>query len=126
MIKQNALKLFLESVNTGGIIGTILVNSGGSPLTFVGCDEDEAKLLSAIINNMWSVYGQCGKSLFDETQQISMFDCDNGRLIVRSIVSGKLLLCLKAQKNANLGMLKLKAQIIGDHLRDILKVAIDY
>jgi ragulator complex protein LAMTOR2 len=97
-----------------------LLNSEGALLAFSGFHDRNARIISAIASNVWSAYEKHGHNSFREDRlQYLIINCDGGVVIVSQVAN--LLLCLFANKDVGLGLLKTKITKLKESLESPLR-----
>eukprot|EP00009_Paramoeba_aestuarina_P008945 CAMPEP_0201508410 /NCGR_PEP_ID=MMETSP0161_2-20130828/1788_1 /ASSEMBLY_ACC=CAM_ASM_000251 /TAXON_ID=180227 /ORGANISM="Neoparamoeba aestuarina, Strain SoJaBio B1-5/56/2" /LENGTH=121 /DNA_ID=CAMNT_0047903063 /DNA_START=14 /DNA_END=379 /DNA_ORIENTATION=- len=116
MLKLKVLPRVLEQANTGGLKGTMLVNSEGSILASAGENVAENKTISAIAANIWNSFSKSCPP--EDDLQFLLLECEEGSFVATRISS--LLLVLYGDNSVGLGMLKIKATKMKEFLREPL------
>jgi predicted regulator of Ras-like GTPase activity (Roadblock/LC7/MglB family) len=97
------------------------LNSDGNLLAFSGFHNKDARITSAIASNVWAAYKKHGNNSFREDPLNYLFIvCEQKIVIVTEITGAGLLLCLYADNNVGLGILKAKIS----KLKEILDPAL--
>ena len=115
MLRPSALRSLLSQVTVGTIQASFLLNRSGEVLDV--CIRNEilglnSKNVGAILCSVFQSYHKFGTSL-EETELNYLFvDCDSFRLAIRPV--GPHLICLCADSNTSLGVLKLKIKSLAD------------
>ncbi|KAF9168119.1 Ragulator complex protein lamtor2 [Actinomortierella ambigua] len=113
MLKPKLISQVLQQATTGGVKATILLNLEGSLLAFAAQSDRDARIYGALTSNIWSIYSKHVKT---ETGPLSflILECEEGKVAV-SMVS-TMILCLVAQEDVELGILKAKSEALTRHL----------
>lgn len=119
LLKPKALNNILAQTNTGGIRCTLLLNYEGSLLAYAGGTNDEAITIAALASTIWKNYQRYGNSaLHEDRLKSAVIQSQEANLIVRNIST--VLLCICANQDVPLGMLKCKANSIAEFLQEPL------
>jgi ragulator complex protein LAMTOR2 len=106
-------------------------------LAFSGFTNKDARVTSAIASNVWNAYEKLGNSLYSEDAlNFLIINCENGRVIVTKVRMkinrdkgihinyflqvANLLLCLYANEEVGLGILKTKITKLKESLEQPL------
>lgn len=110
MLRAKVLSELLSQANSGGVMSTMLLNNEGSLLAYAGTDVNkDAKITAAVASNIWSAYEKGGRMAFNnEGLQFMFMECEEGKVAVTKIASA--LLCMYADTDIGIGMLKLKME----------------
>lgn len=115
LLKPKSLNNILAQANTGGVKCTLLLNHEGSLLAHSGGSADEAITIAALASTIWKNYQRYGNSaLHEDRLKSAVIQSQEANLIVRNISTA--LLCICANQDVPLGMLKQKANSIVDFL----------
>ncbi|KAI9203638.1 uncharacterized protein BJ171DRAFT_509153 [Polychytrium aggregatum] len=123
MIKPRVISQLLAQANTGGVHSTLLLNLNGSLLAFAGGDDRFAKIIAAVVTNIWSTYQ---KNTCVEAESASapgqlqtlLLECEEGRVALTRV--DKLLLCLVGSNETEFGILRMKANALRSHMEEPL------
>lgn len=120
MLKPKVLSQVLGQANSDGVISTMLLNNEGSLLAYAGSNVNkDSKITAAVASNIWGAYEKGGKMAFNnEGLKVMFMDCDDGKVAVTKIST--VLLCMYADSNVGLGMLKYKMEKLADYLYEPL------
>lgn len=115
LLKPKSLNNVLAQANTGGVKCTLLLNHEGSLLAHAGGTNNEAITIAALASTIWKNYQRYGNSALQEAKlQSAVIQSQDANLIVRNLSTA--LLCICADQDVPLGMLKWKAKSIADFL----------
>lgn len=119
LLKPKSLNNILAQANTGGVRCTILLNNEGSLLAHAGSSNTEAITIAALASTIWKNYQRYGNSaLHEDKLKTAVIQSQEANLIVRNLST--VLLCICADHEVPLGMLKCKANSIADYLEKSL------
>jgi hypothetical protein len=126
MLRPSALHQLLSQVTGSSIKAIIIATRSGEFLDYVLKNEQQQnqiniKNLCAIICSIYQSYQKFSFSLADNLNFV-IIDCDMYRLAIRPI--GNHLVCICADSNTGLGILKLKLNSLSDSLSNLLNFAI--
>lgn len=135
MLRPSALRQLLSQVTVGTIQATILTTRSGEYLDYVlrndAANQSNASLvhnnplnvknLCAIICSVYQSYQKLSNVLSD-TLNYLIIDCDMYRLAIRPV--GNHLICICADSNTGLGILKLKVNSLAESLSSLLNFSI--
>ncbi|KAG0233415.1 Ragulator complex protein lamtor2 [Actinomortierella wolfii] len=130
MLKPKLISQVLQQATTGGVKATMYINATpnpaqhtGSLLAFAAQSDREARIYGALTSNIWSIYSKHVKS---ETGPLSflMLECEEGKVAVSMVSS--MILCLVAQEDVELGILKAKSEALTRHLEAPLSKVTGY
>ena len=120
MLKAKVLSEILAQANSGGVMSTMLLNNEGSLLAYAGTNVGkDGKITAAVASNIWSAYEKGGRMAFNsEGLQFMFMECEEGKVAVTKIAS--VLLCMYADIDVGIGMLKLKMEELSKYLHEPL------
>lgn len=135
MLRPSALRQLLSQVTVGSIQATILTTRSGEYLDYVLRNDAanhsnvsvvhsnpvNVKNLCAIICSVYQSYQKLSNVLSDNLNYL-IIDCDMYRLAIRPV--GNHLICICADSNTGLGILKLKINSLAESLSSLLNFAI--
>lgn len=122
MLRPSALKQLLSQVTVGSIHATILANRSGEFLDYAVKSENtdiNIKNMCAIICSVYQSYQKFSAPLNDNLNYL-IVDCDVYRLAIRPVNSH--LVCICADSNTGLGILKLKLNSLSDSLTSLVNL----
>lgn len=147
MLRPRALSSILGQANTGGVKATCLLNREGNLvaysgmiyiyhetttiwndvlLSIAGQGDSDTRVSSAISSYIWSTYDRIGHWAFDSKSSSALrcllLDFSEGRVAIRA-VTPKILLCMFADQEIPLGLIKAKLKAIAEYLETPLTVA---
>ena len=101
-------------------MSTMLLNNEGSLLAYAGTNVGkDGKITAAVASNIWSAYEKGGRMAFNsEGLQFMFMECEEGKVAVTKIAS--VLLCMYADIDVGIGMLKLKMEELSKYLHEPL------
>lgn len=119
LLKPKSLNNVLAQANTGGVKCTLLLNYEGSLLAHAGGTNNEAITIAALASTIWKNYQRYGNSaLHEDRLKSAVIHSQEANLIVRNLST--VLLCICANHDVPLGMLKCKANSIAEFLEEPL------
>jgi hypothetical protein len=124
MLRPSALRQLLSQVTGGTIQATILATRSGEFLDYVVKNENpnfNVKNVCAIVCSVYQSFQKFSTPLADNLNYL-IVDCDMYRLAIRPV--GNHLVCICADSNTGLGILKLKINSLSDSLSSLLNFAI--
>jgi hypothetical protein len=126
MLRPSALHQLLNQVTGSSIQAIIIATRSGEFLDYVLKNQEaqsniNIKNLCAIICSIYQSYQKFSVSLADNLNFV-IIDCDMYRLAIRPI--GNHLVCICADSNTGLGILKLKLNSLSDSLSSLLNFAV--
>jgi len=93
------------------------LNSEGSPLAFISDSDRDARVYAAIASNIWSTFEKNGKNLMrDDNLKFLFVECEKGNVAITTV--SNMLLCLVANPEVELGILKAKTDALARHLEE--------
>lgn len=121
LLKPKSLNNILAQTNTGGVRCTLLLNHEGSLLAHAGGSNNEAITIGALASTIWKNYQRYGNSaLHEDRLKTALIQSQEANLIVRNLST--VLLCICANHEVPLGMLKCKANSIAEYLEEPLEM----
>ena len=118
MIKSSALSDLLKKVISNGIDTVFISRISGEILCIEG--KDTSQTLSDIISSMWIEYYQIGEtSLKDEKLNYLLIENEDSYIITTNLYS--YIVCMKANKNMKLGMVKKHLEGLTQNLNKMLE-----
>ena len=118
MIKSSALSNLLKKVISNGIETVFISRISGEILCIEGVDSNQT--LSDLISSMWLGYYQIGEqSLKDEKLNYLVIENDNSNIMTTNLYS--YIVCMKANKNIKLGMLRKNLESLTHNLNKMLE-----
>ena len=118
MIKSSALSDLLKKVINNGIETVFISRVSGEILCIEGKDSNQT--LSDIISSMWIEYYQIGEtSLKDEKLNYLLIENDDSYVMTTHLYT--YIVCMKANKNIKLGMLKKHLEGLTHNLNKMLE-----
>lgn len=119
LLKPKSLNNVLAQANTNGVRCTLLLNHEGSLLAHAGGSNSDAITIAALASTIWKNYQRYGNSaLHEDRLRSAMIQSQEANLIVRNLST--VLLCICADHDVPLGMLKCKANSIAEFLEEPL------
>jgi len=125
MLRPSALRKHLTQVTSGNIHATMLATRSGEVLDCIVRKEIlnfDIKNICATFCSIYQSFQKLGGTLTDNLNFI-IVDCDEYRLAIRPV--GSHLLCLCADSNTGLGILKLKLNSISESFSKLLNYSFD-
>ena len=125
MFRPSALRQLLSQVTTGTIEATIISTRSGEYLDYVAKPNSkltDIKSVCAIMCSVYQSYQKLDVPLGDNLNFL-IIDCDTHRLAIRPV--GNNLVCLCADSNTGLGILKLKINSLADSLNKIVNYSLN-
>lgn len=116
MLRPSALRELLSQVTTGNIQATIIANRSGEFLDYVTKNDSvelNIKNMCAIICSVYQSFQKFSSPLNDNLNNL-IIDCDIYRIAIKPV--GNHLVCICADSNTGLGILKLKLNSLSDSL----------
>lgn len=124
LLKPKSLNNVLAQANTGGIKCTIILNHEGSLLAHAGGTNNEAITIAALASTIWKNYQRYGNAALQEDElRSATIQSQEANLIVMNVSS--VLLCICANHEVPLGMLKCKATRMVEFLEEPLSLILD-
>ena len=118
MIKSSELSNLLKRVISNGIETVFISRISGEILCREG--EESNQTLSDLISSMWLGYYQIGEaSLKDEKLNYLLIENDNSNIMTTNLYS--YIVCMKANKNIKLGMLRKNLESLTHNLNKMLE-----
>ena len=118
MIKSSALSELLKKVINNGVEIVFISRISGEILCIEG--KDTSQTLSDIISSMWIEYYQIGEaSLKDEKLNYLLIENEDSHIITTNLYS--YIVCMKANKNMKLGMLRKNLEGLTHNLNKMLE-----
>jgi len=125
LLKPKSLNNILAQANTGGVRCLLLLNLQGSLLAHAGGSSTEAITIAALASTIWRNYQRYGNSaLHEDRLKTAVIQSQDANLIVRNFST--VLLCICANADVPLGMLKCKANSIADYLEKPLDMILKF
>ncbi|KAJ3188814.1 Ragulator complex protein lamtor2 [Gaertneriomyces sp. JEL0708] len=129
MLKPKVVNQVLHQANTGGIQATLLLTPEGNLVSFAGGSQKDARIIAAVASNVWSAYerhggiganivGDIDSNIRDDLKTL-IVDCDQGKLSVAK--ASRMLLCLVAERDVEMGLLRLKSKKVREYLEGPLE-----
>ncbi|CAG8468691.1 6200_t:CDS:2 [Paraglomus occultum] len=119
MLKPKAIQQVLKQATSGGVRATLLLNSEGSPISFVAETDREARIYAAIASNVWTTFEKGTKSMTqDDGVRFLVVECEEGTLALTTV--SKMMLCLVAKPEVGIAILKAKSDALVRHLEEPL------
>ena len=118
MIKSSALSALLKKVISNGIETVFICRLSGEILCIEG--KDSSQTLADLISSMWFEYYQIGEnSLKDEKLNFLLIENDDSNIMTTNLYS--YIVCMKANKNIKLGMLRKNLESLTQNLNKMLE-----
>ena len=118
MIKSSALSALLKKVITNGIETVFISKLSGEILCIEG--KESSQTLADLISSMWFEYYQIGEnSLKDEKLNFLLIENDDSNIMTTNLYS--YIVCMKANKNIKLGMLRKNLESLTQNLNKMLE-----
>jgi predicted regulator of Ras-like GTPase activity (Roadblock/LC7/MglB family) len=123
MLSPSQLRKHLAHVTQGQIQATLIATKSGEFLDYVVKNNDEktmnVKSLCAVIVSVFNSYFKFSVSLDDKLNFV-ILDCDEYRMAIKPV--GNFILCICADPNIGLGVLKLKMNGLSDMLSNLFTI----
>jgi hypothetical protein len=117
MLRPSALRQLLSQITVGTIQATILTTRSGEFLDYVVKNEHSTnfniKNVCAIVCALYQSFHKFSSSIDDDLNYL-IVDCDAYRIAIRPVNNH--LVCICADSNTGLGILKLKINSLSDSL----------
>lgn len=124
LLKPKTLNNVLAQANTGGIKCTIILNHEGSLLAHAGGTNNDAITIAALASTIWKNYQRYGNAALQEDKlKSATIQTQEANLIVMNVSS--VLLCICANHEVPLGMLKCKARKMAEFLEEPLNLILN-
>ncbi len=118
MIRSSALSSLLKKVINNGVETVFISRISGEILCIEG--KESSQTLSDIISSMWIEYYQIGEtSLKDEKLNYLLIENEDSYIITTNLYS--YIVCMKANKNMKLGMVKKHLEGLTQNLNKMLE-----
>ena len=118
MIKSSALSALLKKVISNGIETVFISKLSGEILCIQG--KESSQTLADLISSMWFEYYQIGEnSLKDEKLNFLLIENDDSNIMTTNLYS--YIVCMKANKNMKLGMLRRNLESLTQNLNKMLE-----
>ena len=118
MIKSSALSDLLKKVISNGIETVFICRITGEILCVEGKESNQT--LADLISSMWIEYYQIGEaSLKDEKLNCLLIENDNSHIMTTNLYS--YIVCMMANKNMKLGMLRKNLEGLTHNLNKMLE-----
>ena len=118
MIKSSALSSLLKKVINNGVETVFISRISGEILYIEG--KESSQTLSDIISSMWIEYYQIGEtSVKDEKLNYLLIENEDSYIITTNLYS--YIVCMKANKNMKLGMVKKHLEGLTQNLNKMLE-----
>ena len=118
MIKSSALSNLLKKVISNGIETVFICRITGEILCVEGKESNQT--LADLISSMWIEYYQIGEaSLKDEKLNCLLIENDNSNIMTTNLYS--YIVCMMANKNMKLGMLRKNLEGLTHNLNKMLE-----
>ena len=118
MIKSSALSSLMKKVISNGIETVFISRISGEILCIEGKESNQT--LSDLISSMWSEYFQIGEaSLKEEKLRCLLIENDDSNVMTTNLYN--FIVCMKANKNIKLGMLRKNLESLTQNLNKMLE-----
>ena len=118
MISSSALSDLLKKVISNGIETVFICRISGEILCIEGKDSDQT--IADLISSMWFEYYQIGEnSLKDEKLNFLLIENDDSNIMTTNLYS--YIVCMKANKNIKLGLLRKNLESLTQNLNKMLE-----
>ena len=118
MIKSSALSDLLKKVISNGIETIFICRISGEILCIEG--KDSSQTLADLISSMWIEYYQVGEeNLKGEKMKFLLIENDDSHIITTNLYN--YIVCMKANTNMKLGMLKKNLEGLTQNLNKMLE-----
>ena len=118
MIKSSALSTLLKKVISNGIETVFISKLSGEILCIEG--KESSQTLADLISSMWFEYYQIGEnSLKEEKLNFLLIENDDSNIMTTNLYS--YIVCMKANKNIKLGMLRKNLESLTQNLNKMLE-----
>jgi predicted regulator of Ras-like GTPase activity (Roadblock/LC7/MglB family) len=121
MLRPSQLRKHLSYITQGQIQATLIATRSGEFLDYVVKNNDEkavnVKSLCAVICSIYQSYQKFSVSLSDNLNFV-ILDCDQYRMAIKPV--GNHIVCICADANIGLGVLKLKMNSLSENLSNLL------
>ena len=125
MLRPSNLRKILSHVTQGQIQATLIATRSGEFLDYMVKNNDEktlnVKSLCAIVCSICQSYQKFSVSLTDELSFV-ILDCEQYRMSIKPV--GNHIVCICADSNIGLGVLKLKMNSLSDQLSNLLNASV--
>ncbi len=134
MLRPSVLQKLLTHITQGSIQATLIATKSGEILDYVQKSTNNnltvtsaaekpmnIKSLCAIVCSIFQAYQKLSVSLSDNLNFV-IIDCDSYRMAIRPL--GNHIVCICADQNIGLGVLKLKMNSLCDNLAQMLSASI--
>ena len=118
MIKSSALSTLLKKVISNGIETVFISKLSGEILCIEG--KESSQTLADLISSMWFEYYQIGEnSLKEEKLNFLLIENEDSNIMTTNLYS--YIVCMKANKNIKLGMLRKNLESLTQNLNKMLE-----
>ena len=118
MIKSSALSALLKKVISNGIETVFISKLSGEILCIEG--KESSQTLADLISSMWFEYYQIGEnSLKEEKLNFLLIENEDSNIMTTNLYS--YIVCMKANKNIKLGMLRKNLESLTQNLNKMLE-----
>ena len=118
MIRSSALSDLLKKVISNGIETVFICRISGEILCIEG--KDSSQTLADLISSMWFEYYQIGESpLKEEKMKFLLIENDDSHIITTNLYN--YIVCMKANTDMKLGMLKKNIEGLTQNLNKMLE-----